>query len=647
MRLLQLHCDYVAFKPKSKALKTAQALTEEEKRGLRLEDVVVLFSSFEAGDDERVLEEAARLAEKDFRDVHASTVLVYPYAHLSNNLAPPAQAVALLEKFTAIVKRFAPAAQRAPFGYYKEFELKCKGHPLAELAKTVTSETIEKKAGALGAKQVLVEEVKSKSASCESTESESLKKEAAVKSTFFVLTPNGDLIPADSFDYAKLAGGANGDFAKFVRYETQKERAYACEPAHIKIMKEQGIARNEPGSDSGNLSWPPKGRLIKKLLERAISDYCISYGGMEVETPLIYDYGHPALKKYLHRFPARQYVVHSDEKEFFLRFAACAGMFLLTSDYTISYKQLPLKMYELTRYSFRREQSGELCGLKRLRAFTMPDMHTFCRDLAQARDEFSSQFDACTQWQEMLEIPIETVFRAQTDFFNDNREWYVKMTQRLGKPVLVELFNERYAYFITKFEHNFIDGAAKAAGLSTVQIDVENAENYDLSFVDEDNSRKRPPILHTSISGAVERVIYAILEREAMRAAKGQVPQFPMWLAPTQVRLVPISEKQNAACEKILAELQKKNVRADFDDRAESMQKKVREAEQEWVPLVCVVGDKEVQSGKLAVRVRGKPKQEMLSADEVAEFVRNACEGKLFEKLNLPARLSKRAILKY
>jgi threonyl-tRNA synthetase len=217
------------------------------------------------------------------------------------------------------------------------------------------------------------------------------------------------------------------------------------------------------------------------------------------------------------------------------------------------------------------------------------------------------------------------------------------MVKRLGKPVLLELFKERYAYFITKFEHNFVDTAGKAAGLSTVQIDVENADNYDISFVDEDGSRKRPPILHTSISGAVERVVYALLEREAMRAAKGGVPQFPMWLSPTQVRLVPISEKQNAACEKILAALQKKNVRVDFDDRAESMQKKVREAEQEWVPLVCVVGEKEIQSGKLAVRVRGKPKQESLGIDEVAEFVRNACEGKPFEKMSVPARLSRRA----
>ncbi len=642
MRLLQLHCDYIAFKPKSKALKTAAELSPEEKKGVRVEDVVVLFTSFEAGDDERVLEEAARLVEKDFRDVHAATLLVYPYAHLSSNLAPPARAVELLDEFTKIVRRFAPSAQRAPFGYYKEFELKCKGHPLAELSKTVTSETIEGKAERLGAKQIVVEDaVKGKEKSCEAVESESLKKEAAVKSKFFVLTPEGELIPADSFDFGR-AGGDGGDFAKFVRYELQKERVYVCEPAHIKLMKEHELVRYESASDSGNFTWLPKGRLIKRLLEKAISDFCVDYGAMEVETPIMYAFDHPALKKYLNRFPARQYVVKSDDREFFLRFAACFGQFLINRDMTISYKQLPLKMYELTRYSFRREQSGELCGLKRLRAFTMPDMHTICRDLAQAREEFANQFDASTQWQEFMEIPFETVFRSQTDFFEENREWYVKMTRRIGKPVLVELFKERYAYFITKFEHNFVDTANKAAGLSTVQIDVENADNYEISFVDEDGSKKRPPILHTSISGAVERVVFALLEREAAAASRGGVPQFPLWLSPTQVRLVPISEKQNAACEEILAALQKQNIRADFDDRSESMQKKVRDAEREWVPLTCVVGEKEIASGKLAVRVRGKPKQELLSVQEIEEFVRNACEGKPFEKMSVPAKLSRR-----
>lgn len=139
MRILELHCDYVKVKPKQKALKTVGELSEEEKKGMHLENVLVVFSSFEPCDDGKVLDEAVAAVKKNFDEVKAQTVLVYPYAHLSSNLAKPAQAQNLLDSFLEKVRVFCPAAQKSVFGYYKEFELKCKGHPLAELSKTLGS----------------------------------------------------------------------------------------------------------------------------------------------------------------------------------------------------------------------------------------------------------------------------------------------------------------------------------------------------------------------------------------------------------------------------------------------------------------------------------------------------------------------------
>lgn len=162
MRILELHCDYVAYKPKQKALKTVPDLTDEEKKGLRLENVLVVFSSFEAGDTEAVLDEAVAAVKKNFGEVKASTVLVYPYAHLSSSLAKPSAAVNLLDSFLEKVRAFCPTAQKSVFGYYKEFELKCKGHPLAELSKTFgmasavglvgVGSALEKKVAELGGK---------------------------------------------------------------------------------------------------------------------------------------------------------------------------------------------------------------------------------------------------------------------------------------------------------------------------------------------------------------------------------------------------------------------------------------------------------------------------------------------------------------
>ncbi|MFA4946299.1 MAG: threonine--tRNA ligase [Candidatus Micrarchaeia archaeon] len=142
MKLLCLHCDYVAYKPLKKALKNAAALSEEEKAGGRYENCLLVFSTLEKGDDEAVVKKAAQEVRKHYGEVKAASVLVYPYAHLSANLASPDDAVRLLKAFHNAVKEFCPEAGKSVFGYYKEFELKCKGHPLAELSKTITSEPV-------------------------------------------------------------------------------------------------------------------------------------------------------------------------------------------------------------------------------------------------------------------------------------------------------------------------------------------------------------------------------------------------------------------------------------------------------------------------------------------------------------------------
>ncbi len=629
MKLLELHCDYIEYKPGKKALKSAPELSEEEKAGARMEEALAVFTTFEKGDDESVADQAAEQVKKNFGEVKAQAVMVYPYAHLSHDLADPATATRLLEYFYEKVLEFAPESKKSVFGYYKAFALKCKGHPLAELSKS-----FHKTAEELGEKKEFKKECKEE---LKAADSASLKAEEKAKRRFLVLTPEGRMVGAQEFDYGEWK-----NLKKFAGYEISKDRVYAEEPPHIQMMKDHGLCQYEPGSDAGNFRWPPKGRLVKKLLEKDITDYCVDYGAMEVETPIMYDFEHPTLKKYLNRFPARQYVVKSDEKEFFLRFAACFGQFLLKHDMVMSYKNLPLKMVELTRYSFRREQTGELSGLKRLRAFTMPDMHALCADLEGARKEFGEQFDKCFDWLTALGLPFEAGFRVQTSFFEENKDFYLRMVKRLGKPVLLELFDERYAYFITKFEFNFVDAMNKASALSTVQIDVENADTYDLWFTAEDGSKKRPVILHASLSGSVERVIYALLENEYLKAKRGKKPMLPLWLSPTQVRLVPVSDKHNEYCESLMPSFE--GVRVDLDDRNETLGKKVREAEKNWVPFVAVIGDKEKESGKLAVTMRATGEKKELSPEQLSELVKKECEGRAFEKLSLPARLSKRPV---
>jgi threonyl-tRNA synthetase len=475
------------------------------------------------------------------------------------------------------------------------------------------------------------------------SESKAMVEESKVVSTWYILDTDGKLTPVDDFAFPE---GSN--LKRFADYEIRKTRAYEQVPEHIRLMRRLQLVDYEPGSDSGNMRYYPNGRLIKGLIESYVTERTVGYGAVEVETPIMYDYGHPALKDYLARFPARHYVVRSDDKDLFLRFSACFGQFLMMHDATMSYKQLPLKMYELTRYSFRREKSGEVVGLKRLRAFTMPDMHTVCNGVDQAKDEFGKQFVFCQQMLAAVgigESEYEAAIRMTEEFWSKNREFVADLVKnRLKKPALIEMWNFRYAYFDPKFEFNIVDSMDKATALSTVQIDHENSKRYGITYVDSQGRKESATILHCSPSGAVERVIYALLELAAIRQARGETPKLPLWLAPTQVRFVPVSDKYVEKCVEFAEGMKQRGVRADVDDGEATMDKKIREAEQEWVPYICVIGEREIQSGLLMVRTREDKKQEKVKLEDLAQTVLGKTEGMPRASLSLPMLVSKRPI---
>ncbi|MBU0532846.1 threonine--tRNA ligase [Candidatus Micrarchaeota archaeon] len=623
MRILTIHADYIEVVPTKKAIKEAEKLESEGPE--RYEEVLVVFTAVEKGDEDtdvtsvRLVQEASNIAEQ----VKTKNILLYPLVHLTSKPSSPQIAKKVIEKAETKLKENYTVSH-SPFGWYKGYTLKCKGHPLSELSREIHGP------GSVDVKPSDVEEV-----------SKSLRQENELKSKFYILDLDGKFHEIDKFNFK-----GHENLKKFAEYETKKVRAYEKEPPHIKLMKEHDLIDYEPGSDSGNFRILPKGRLMKTLLERAINKVCIDAGAMEVETPIMYDYEHPSLKKYLNRFPARQYVVLSEDKKLFLRFAGCFGSFLIKHDMVISHKQLPLKMYELARYSFRREQSGELAGLKRLRAFTMPDMHTVAANIDQAKEEFEKQFYLGLEWLVPLGLDTEVGFRIQEDFYNENKDWYMEMVKKASKPILVEIFKERYAYFITKFEFNFVDSMDKASALTTVQIDVENADTYDIHYVDENGNNKRPLILHASISGSIERVIYALLENEAMKMNKGKKAMFPVWLSPTQIRVIAIGDKHKQYAENLLQKLDVRNVRVDLDDQDEPLGKKIRNAEKEWIPFIAVVGDKEMDSGKMTVTVRSTGEKKEMGGEELAKIVEVENQGKPFEKLSLSKRLSKRPLFK-
>ncbi|MGH9972439.1 MAG: threonine--tRNA ligase, partial [Nitrososphaeraceae archaeon] len=490
MRILLLHSDFIEYQPISKEVQTAEDIPSKSKE--KIDEVIVALVAVEKDDDESIIGDVCKELKTYGETIKCDNLLIYPYAHLSSDLATHSKAQELLISIQNNTRDLFKNVNRAPFGWTKSFNIKIKGHPLAEHAKT-----IQKKRGS----------------KTESTaESIALKSEDVLNSTWYVLVPGGSLTPINDYTFEK-----ESLLKKLADYELSKKRTVVEVPPHVKLMKRLAIADYEPSSDAGNMRFYPKGRLMKSLIERYVTSMVHEYGGIEVETPVMYDSNHPSILSYFNRFPARQYNLQSDNRQLFLRFAACFGQFLMAKDFQISYKQLPLKLYELTRYSFRREKSGELVGLRRLRAFSMPDCHAFCRDIDQAKEEFVKRFELSLNVIEGLGISpnddVDMVIRFTSDFYEQNKEFIATFATRLKKPILVEMWKERFFYFIVKWEFNFVDSLGKAAAMSTDQIDVENGERYKIEFVDSDGEKKYPIILHNSPSGAIERVIFALLEK--------------------------------------------------------------------------------------------------------------------------------------
>jgi threonyl-tRNA synthetase len=633
MKELIQHVDYVEWRA-TKETKVAVELKEKDKKGRMEECLFVRFATEkeDEGHEKEVAEKAVEDLKKISGQLNVKKVLFYPYVHLLYGAEPSGMKTALdIQKFVEDgLKKEGFEVEVGPFGWYKEFEMKCKGHPLSEWSRIIhSSDVIEEEEG-------------------EQEVSDALKAEDALKSKFYIMEPNGKKHEI-KIEKGKVVGY---DFSKYpkleklCKYELAKSRAVDVPPPHIELMKKLELADYEPGSDPGNFRFYPNGRLIKGLLEDYTTREVVRYGGMEVEAPIMYDYEHPVLKKYLNRFPARQYIVKTPNKNCFLRFAACFGQFLMAHDATVSYKDMPLRLYEMTRYSFRTEKRGELAGLRRLRAFTMPDVHALCTDLKQASKELLERFKLARKVVKDYGFTegedLEFAMRWVKKFEDEHPEVIKGIAKDWGRPMFIEVWDKRFFYFVLKYEINFVDALDKAATLTTDQIDVENGETYDLNYIGEDGSKHRPIILHMSPGGAIERAIYALLEKAYLQEKANKPPMLPLWLAPTQVRICSVADRHLKDCEKVAEQLEQNCIRVDIDDRTETVGKKISEGEKFWVPYVIVIGDKEAGKKKMPVRVRKTGKVVDMSVEELAKEIGKETIGLPFKPLSLPKYLSKR-----
>jgi threonyl-tRNA synthetase len=588
MRLLFIHSDHLEFEAREAV---SDDLAERDGVPLegRMEECVTVFISVESGDADDV-DGVVGNTLSELRDVtgqlNTQRVVLYPYAHLSEDLAAPDVATTVMQDLEVALEAEDYEVLRAPFGWYKSFEVSCKGHPLSELSRHVAHHRDEEK------------------------DEEELDREP---SDWEVMYPGGD-----TDDAVSAKADTSSDMQAFIEDEVEDVVASPGEePPHLKIMKEKELVGYDDLSDVGNLRFYPRGKLIRDALMAYVNDLVVDYGGMPVETPIMYDLGARCIDEHAGKFGERQYRFESGDRRMMLRFAACFGQFSIMRDMHISENDLPLRIYEMSTYSFRREQKGEVTGLKRLRAFTMPDMHTATGDMDQAREELMKQAKLALQTSEDLDINYEPAIRMTREFYEENEGWVEEVVDELGKPALLEIIPERHHYWSAKIDFAAIDGLGRPIENPTVQIDVESAERFDIEYTD-GTDQHHPPILHYSPSGGIERVMAALLEQTATM----DNPRLPTWLSPTQVRFIPVNPNEHLEyCDGLADELEAADIRVDIDERDESVGKRIAEAETDWVPYYIIVGGDEIEGDQLGVNIRAEGEEIDMPLDELVDTV--------------------------
>ena len=611
MRTLMIHSDYLRYKTRSKT-KLAEDI-EDEKRANGVDNALVVFTAVEKEDEENpdlIVLKAVKEILSVQNKVNADNIVIYPYAHLSSSLSNPNVATKILKGIEAELIDNNEAVLRVPFGWYKSFELSCKGHPLSELSRTITTEE-----------------------DGEEVEEEKVESEP---SEFFILEEDGQKYDVDEYNYQ------NKTLKQLVNHEQGvSHEDTGKQPPHVKLMKEKEIASNEPSSDVGHIRWYPKGKLVKDLLGDYVYGLVTERGAMPVDTPVMYDLSDNAIREHAEKFGERQYRLKTKHRELMLRFACCFGAFRIMADSFLTWKNMPVGIYELSQLSFRFERQGEVVGLKRLRAFTMPDFHSACLNDEHAKEIFAKQVDMCAQTEKDLEVHYEVAFRVTKDFLAENEDWVKDIVKNhIKKPVVLEVIPKMKHYWNAKVDFAAIDELGRPIENPTVQMDVQSARRFGITYLDENEEQQYPTILHCSPTGSLERVICSLLEKTS--TDKGSKPSLPLWLSPIQVRIIPVTDNHMEYAEKVYQQIRDLNVRVDIDDTPERVGKKIRNAGKEWVPYTIVVGDNEVENDSITVNRRVDDTKEEVTVEQLADEIHELSKGLPFRKLPLPYKVSKR-----
>ena len=611
MRLLLVHADKFEYEAREKAVKVPEPLDDSRKKGT-LEDGLIVFCTVEKGDEqapERVITNASNSIEEVLGWLKAKKVMIYPYAHLSTSLASRDPAINILKGLEKELLTKGYEVKRSPFGWYKSFTMTAKGHPLSELSRTISiDEQSESKTG------------------------------APMKTDYMVMNMDGSLHSPDDFVYRQ----GMGEFQSLVEKEALKKGLTGGQPKFLDYARRFGIEW-EPYADVGQMRFGPEASLMLDLL----SDYAnqvvrrIGIPILNVKGTNMFDVSIEPIKQHLQLFGSRAYEVKVDERTFVLRYAACFQQFSMVKDWTLSYRTLPFGTFEIAD-SYRLEQSGELLLSFRLRKFLMPDLHIYLRTVDEAIDTGRKVHDRIYEEIRKLDREYVSLYNTTRSFYNAHKDVFIELAAVERKPILINFVPEGHYYWVLNVEYNIIDDLDRPREIGTFQIDIGNAKRFGISYDDGKGQKQFPVIIHTAVLGGLERYLFTLLDSAIRMEKNGRKPMLPIWISPIQARVIPVGQQFMEEAKKLVERLQDSGMRADLDERDDTVQSRVREAELSWVPYILIYGGKEVKSDKLSVRSREDGKDHMMSLEELVNLVRSKTAGYPYRELNLPKLLSQR-----
>lgn len=608
MRTLYIHADFMEYELK-KRTPVAEEVTED-KMGGRMDEVLVAFITVERRDEGKVEQVARELAEdliETAQQVGAERIMLYPYAHLSPELSDPRTGVETLHRAEEMLVDMGAEVKRAAFGWYKAFKISCKGHPLSELSREILGKE-------------LVEEVKG-------------------EERFLILTPDGEEIAPEDF------GAGTECFQVMMEKEALKREATSVdESKYLRLCRKFGI-QWESMSDAGHMSFNPKGALMFDLISDYSTDIVFDLGipMYNVKGTNMFSLDEPPVREHADLFGDRLYTVETDKRKFVMRYAACHQQFAMMRNWTISYKHMPFGAFEVAD-SYRLEQSGETMLCFRTRRLNMPDLHIICADLEESEEWFERLDERI--YDEAGEIGRDyemLVNFSSWNAYQQHKDMLMEILRKHGKPALLHFYPEGINYYWTvNIEYHILDDLKRAREIGTVQIDVGNSKRFGITYVDEEGKKQFPVILHSAVIGTIERYLYTLFDTAVQMEGGGKPGYLPVWVTPEQVRILSVTEAHLEKAEEIVEKIEGSRIRVSFDDRGITVGKKVREAKQDWVSYVIVIGDKELESEELTVYVREENENVTMTLDQLIDRVKEETGGKPFRYLYLPKRMSKR-----